>query len=138
MSGAGDGGGSGVAGGVEGAGVDALHGPEGQRDGEDCEELRDGSGVGAIELAAAEEVHEPGREGDHPGGDDHADGEEAGDGAADGGGEVVGAILLEERGEEGQRGGAGGRADDVEGRVEEILGVGDEGDAAVAARRRSS
>ena len=46
-------------------------------------------------------------------------------------GEVVGAILLEERGEEGQRGGSGGGADDVEGRVEEVLGVADEGDAAV-------
>ena len=88
------------------------------------------AGVGAIELAAAEEVHEPGSEGDHPGGDDHADGEEAGDGAGDRGGEVVGAVLLEERGEEGQRGGPGGGADDVEGGVEEALGVGDEGDAA--------
>ena len=51
--------------------------------------MRGGCGVGVVEAAAAEEVHEPGREGDHPGGDDHADGEEAGDGAADGGGEVV-------------------------------------------------
>ena len=79
-----------------------------------------------------------GRERDHPGGDDHADGEEAGDGAGDRSGEVVGAALLEERGEEGQRGGSGGGADDVEGRVEEVLGVADEGDAAVAGRRRSS
>ena len=48
------------------------------------------SDVGAVELAAAEEVEEPGGEGDHPGGDEHADGEEAGDAAADGGGEVEG------------------------------------------------
>ena len=35
------------------------------------------------------------------------------------------------RGEEGQRGGAGGGADDVEGGVEEVLGVADEGDASL-------
>ena len=46
----------------------------------------------------------------------------------------MGAILLEERGEEGQRGGSGGGADDVEGRVEEQLGVADEGDASLADR----
>ena len=83
-----------------------------------------------LKLAAAEEVHQPGRECDHPGGDDEADGEEAGDGAGDGGGEVVGAALLVHDGEEGQRGGSGGGADDVEGSVEEVFGVGDEGDAA--------
>ena len=131
---AGDGGGFGVAGGVKGARVDALHGPDGESDGEDDEELGGGGGVGAAELAAAEKVHQPGAEGDHPGGDDHADSEEAGDGTGDGGGEVVRAILLEERSEEGQRGGAGGGADDVEGRVEEDLGVADEGDASLADR----
>jgi hypothetical protein len=40
-------------------------------------------------------------------------------------------LTLEERGEEGERGCAGGGADDVEGRVEEVFGVADEGDAAL-------
>src|ERR1035437_2487449 len=44
------------------------------------------------------------------------------------------AVLLEERGEEGQRRGSGGHADDAEGRVEEELGVADEGDASLADR----
>jgi len=90
------GGGACVAGGVEGSSVDALHGPDGESDGEDDEEVCGGCGVGAVEAATAEEVHEPGSESDHPGRDDHADGEEAGDGAADGGGEVVEPVLLEE------------------------------------------
>src|ERR1700754_3438218 len=119
--GAGDGGCAGVAGGVEGAGVDALHGPDGEGDGENAEEMRGGCGVGVVEFAAAEKIHEPGGKSDHPGRDDHADGEETGDGAADGCGEVLQTTLLEERGEEGERGGAGGGTDDVEGCVEEVF-----------------
>src|SRR3982074_3388549 len=65
--GAGDGRGASVAGGVEGAGIDALHGPDGQGDGKDAEEVCGAGGVGVVELAAAEEIHEPGGEGNHPG-----------------------------------------------------------------------
>ncbi len=64
--------------------------------------MRGAGGVGMIEFAAAEEIHQPGGEGDHPGRDDHANGEEARDGAADGVGEIVEASLLEEGGEEGE------------------------------------
>ena len=93
-------------------------------------------GIGATEAAAAEKVHQPGAERDHPRGDDHADSEESRDRAGDRGGEVVSAVLLEQRGEEGQRSGAGGGADDVEGRVEEELGVADEGDASARGQRQ--
>jgi len=130
--GASDGWGACVAGGVEGTCVDTLHCPYGECYGEDSEEVCGCRGIGVVELAAAEEVHQPGREGDHPCGDDHADGEEAGDGAGDGVREVSEALLLEERGEEWERGGSGGGADDVEGGVEEVFGIADEGDATVA------
>src|ERR1019366_8351383 len=64
---AGDGGSLGVAGSVEGASVDSLYGPECEGDGEDYEKLRGGSRIGVLEPPAAEEVHQPGPEGDHPG-----------------------------------------------------------------------
>src|SRR3982074_864534 len=49
--GAGNGGGAGVAGGVEGTGIDALHSPDGQGDGKDAEEVCGAGGVGVVELA---------------------------------------------------------------------------------------
>src|SRR6202011_3487396 len=106
--GAGDGGGDCVRGGVEGAGVDALDGPERQGDGEDAEEVRGFRGVGMVEPASAEQVHEPWGDRDHPRRNEQADGEEAGYGAAYRRRELYGKFALEERGEEWQGGGAGG------------------------------
>ena len=132
--GSGDGRGAGVAGGVEGAGVDALHGPDGERDGEDGEEMRGGCASawlkrpprkrsmsqGARAIIQAETIMPTAkrRETERP-----TEAEKS-----------WSAALLEERGEEGERGGSGGGADDIEGRVEEVFGVADEGDAAVTQR----
>lgn len=85
-----------VARGVEGSGVDALRGPEGERDGEDGEVLRGLGGVDAVEGASAEEIDDGRGEGDHPGGGDERGGEDARDGSVDGTGEVGEAMLAEE------------------------------------------
>ncbi len=90
-------GGEGFAGGEEGAGVDGLRGPEGERDGEDGEVDGGDVGVGGVEGAAAEDDVDGGMsEGDHGGGAEERERDEAGDGAVDGGGEAGELLASEE------------------------------------------
>src|SRR5277367_3026816 len=79
----------GLAGSVEGAGVDRLRCPESERDGEDGEVGGGGGGVGGVEGAATEDEVDGGLgEGDHRSGAEEGEGDESGDGAIDGGGEA--------------------------------------------------
>src|ERR1700704_2486880 len=77
--------GEGFAGSVEGAGVDGLRGPEGERDGEDGEICGGRCSVCGVEGAAAEDDVDGGSgEGDHGGGTEKREGDEPGDGTVDG------------------------------------------------------
>ena len=86
--GSGDHRGQGVAGGVEGARVDGLRGPEAERYREDGEVESGGGDVGAVEGASAEEEIDSGEgHGDHESGEQDGKREDARDGGVDGAGE---------------------------------------------------